>query len=391
MATLAAAGAAMSTGPNATMSTPKHSCPEATSLHEPLNGCATLSDFDREQMECHENNEGGDISLHDTDMPASRVEREEDKEGDWQTVLTIRQKKALARAGRKAMAAASGYDSSSQHQGPIKPPPAKKKSRVARLPPLPKDDFKIILRPHQGLPIKDLTAPQVSEAVIMATQRKHTVQFCNACIQTGHRTDVCPQPHSSVCNRCGAKEPEAEHECKPTCTTCGEEHLAGSKDCKKRYKQSQQNKKTTMKSPGLPKAPIKESPPRPRWYDTEDTDDDAWPPLRQQEDLQAASPRRQLLRSRQRRSQDKDSDSSNHLPSKLQSTPTGSMQRSATPTRKKDSFNNKTDPIMHARAAARESVNMHVKVGIATASAVAVCSALAGVVSRRDAAMRSLP
>ncbi|KAL1476848.1 hypothetical protein MTO96_036190 [Rhipicephalus appendiculatus] len=464
MATLAAAGATMSTGPNATMSTPKHSCPEATSLHEPLNGCATLSDFDREQMECHENNEGGDISLHDTDMPASRVEREEDKEGDWQTVLTIRQKKALARAGRKAMAAASGYDSSSQHQGPTKPPPMKKKSRVARLPPLPKDDFKIILRPHQGLPIKDLTAPQVSEAVIMATQRKvrgehfllrlkpgsniivvstpnqevadivrkittlvingkqhavnayvtagedtkkgvvhglaphtspetllanlrirtqgveilrarmlgetktavitfygpivprfvyymggempcyrfkHTVQFCNACIQTGHRTDVCPQPHSSVCNRCGAKEPEAEHECKPTCTTCGEEHLAGSKDCKKRYKPSQQNKKTTMKSPGLPKAPIKESPPRPRWYDTEDTDDDAWPPLRQQEDLQAASPPRQPLRSRQRRSQDKDSDSSNHLPSKLQSTPTGSTQRSATPTRKKDSFNNK--------------------------------------------------
>ncbi|KAL1486623.1 hypothetical protein MTO96_046871, partial [Rhipicephalus appendiculatus] len=172
MATLAAAGAAMSTGPNATMSTPKHSCPEATSLHEPLNGCATLSDFDREQMECHENNEGGDISLHDTDMPASRVEREEDKEGDWQTVLTIRQKKALARAGRKpsqqrvaTTRRASTRDPSSLHL-------RRKKSRVARLPPLPKDDFKIILRPHQGLPIKDLTAPQVSEAVIMATQRK---------------------------------------------------------------------------------------------------------------------------------------------------------------------------------------------------------------------------
>ncbi|KAL1424203.1 hypothetical protein MTO96_020414 [Rhipicephalus appendiculatus] len=144
-----------------------------------------------------------------------------------------------------------------------------------------------------------------------------------------------------MCNRCGAEEPEAEHECKPTCTTCGEEHLAGSKDCKKRYKQSQQNKKTTMKSPGLAKAPIKESPPRPRWYDTEDTDDDAWPPLRQQEHLQPASPRRQPLRSRQRRSQDKDSDSSNHLPFKLQSTPTGSTQRSATPTRKNDPFNNK--------------------------------------------------
>ncbi|KAL1424204.1 hypothetical protein MTO96_020415 [Rhipicephalus appendiculatus] len=173
MATLAAAGAAMSTGPNAATSTPKHSCPEATSSHEPLNACGTLSDFDREQMECHETtsvhdtNEGGDISLHDTDMPASRVEREEDKEADWQTVLTIRQKKALSRAARKAMAAARCYDSSSQHQGPTKPSPTKKKSRVARLPPLPKDDFKIILRPLQGLPIKDLTSPQVSEAVII--------------------------------------------------------------------------------------------------------------------------------------------------------------------------------------------------------------------------------
>lgn len=417
-------------------------------------------------MECQDTDEGDDIIPHDTDTPTTRIEQDEDKEGDWQTVLTIRQKKALARAGRKTVGAGGGYDSSSQHLGPPKKPPLKKKSRANRLPPLPKEDFKIIVRPHQGLPIKELTAPQISEAVIIATQRKvrgehfllrlkpgsnifiistpkqevadivrkittlvingkqhavkayvtagedtkkgvvhglsphtspetlqanlrirtqgveilrarmlgesrtavitfygpmiprfvyymggempcypfkNTVQFCKACIQTGHRTDVCPQPHTSVCNRCGTKEPEPEHECKPTCTTCGEEHLAGSKDCKKRFKKPQQNNKTPRKtSSRISKAPSKESPPRPRWYDTDDTEDDEWPPLRRQEDLQAASPRQERSGSRERRRRrDKDSDSSDYPTSKRQPTDTGSRQRSSTPTRRKEPTNNK--------------------------------------------------
>ncbi|XP_070395913.1 uncharacterized protein [Dermacentor albipictus] len=465
METPAASAAATPTGAtNATTSTPKPNYIEASSSHEPLKVRATLSDQDREQMEYQDTDEGDSIILQDTDMPVTRVGQEEDK-GDWKTVLTVRQKKALARVGRKTMGAGAAHDSSSQHLGPAKKPPMKKKPRVNRLPPLPKEDFKIIVRPHQGLPIKDLTAPQISEAVIMATQRKvrgehfllrlkpgsnifiistpkqevadivrkittlvingkqhavnayvtagedtkkgvvhgfaphtspetlqanlrirtqgveilrarmlgetktavitfygpmiprfvyymggeipcypfkNTVQFCNACMQTGHRTDVCPQPHTSVCSKCGTKEPQPEHECKPTCSTCGEEHLAGSKDCKKRYKQPRQNNKTHRKSSSrLLKTPIKESVPRPRWYDTDETDDDGWPPLKRQEDLPAASPRRQRSRSRERRRRHKDSDSSDHPTSHRQPILTGSRQRSPTPTRKKEPTDNK--------------------------------------------------
>lgn len=172
MATPAAAGAATPTAANATTDAPEPSYAEATSSLERLKAQAALSDLDREQMECQDTDEGDDIIPHDTDTPTTRIEQDEDKEGDWQTVLTIRQKKALARAGRKTVGAGGGYDSSSQHLGPPKKPPLKKKPRANRLPPLPKEDFKIIVRPHQGLPIKELTAPQISEAVIIATQRK---------------------------------------------------------------------------------------------------------------------------------------------------------------------------------------------------------------------------
>ncbi|KAH7949173.1 hypothetical protein HPB49_005728 [Dermacentor silvarum] len=391
------------TAAKATMDAPEPSYAEATSSLERLKAQAALSDLDREQMECRDTDEGDDIIPHDTDTPTTRIEQDEGKEGDWQTLLTMHSpEEASRKSWKENRGAGSGYDSSSQHLGPPKKPPLKKKSRANRLPPLPKEDFKIIVRPHQVRPIKKLTAPQISEAVIMVTQRKvrgqqfllrlkpgsnifiistpqqevadivgkittlvinskqhavkayvtggddtkkgvvqglsphtspetlqanlpaserkewryyeraweekcpscypfkNTVQFGKACLQTGHRTDVCPQPHTSVCNRCGTKEPEPEHECKPTCTTCGEEHLAGSKDCKKRFKKPQQNNKMPRKSSSrISKAPSKESPPRPRWYDTDDTEDD-WPPLRRQENLQAASPRQERFGSRER-------------------------------------------------------------------------------------------
>lgn len=105
MATPAAAGAATPTVTNATTDAPKPSYTEATSSLEPLKVQATLSDLDREQMECQDADEGDDIILHDNDTPTTRIEQEDDKEGDWQTVLTIRQKKALARAGRKTIGA----------------------------------------------------------------------------------------------------------------------------------------------------------------------------------------------------------------------------------------------------------------------------------------------
>ncbi|KAL1471827.1 hypothetical protein MTO96_039697 [Rhipicephalus appendiculatus] len=46
--------------------------------------------------------------------------------------------------------------------------------RSAQLPPLPKEDFKVVVRRSQGLPIKELTAPQIAEAVVNACQGKIT-------------------------------------------------------------------------------------------------------------------------------------------------------------------------------------------------------------------------
>ncbi|KAL1419990.1 hypothetical protein MTO96_024736 [Rhipicephalus appendiculatus] len=243
---------------------------------------------------------------------------------------------------------------------PLSQPTSQRRPRKRKLPPLPKEDFKVVVRPSQGLPIKELTAPQIAEAVVNACQGKitgsqfplrlnpgsnifiistpdqdvaditrkitgltlngrlhavnayaavgdgtrkgvihgiapntrpetllanlrirtqgveilrarmlgetktamitffgpitprfvyymggevpcfpfkNTIQFCYACKQTGHRTDVCPTPHIAVCHKCGMKEPQPDHPCNPVCSTCGEGHLTGTKECKQRFKQ----------------------------------------------------------------------------------------------------------------------------------------------------------
>ncbi|KAH7953453.1 hypothetical protein HPB49_008786 [Dermacentor silvarum] len=238
MATPAAAGAATPTAANAKTDTPEPSYAEATSSLERLKAQAALSDLDGEQMECQDTDEGDDIIPHDTDTPTTRIEQDEDK-GDWQTVLTIRQKKSLARAGRETAGAMGGYDSSSQPLGPLKKPPLKKKTQGVEI-------LRARMLGESKTAVITFYGPMIPRFVyymggeIPCYPFKNTVQFCKAYIQTGHRTDMCPQPPTSVCNRCGTKEPEPEHECKRTCTTCGEEHLAGSTDCKKRFKKPQE-------------------------------------------------------------------------------------------------------------------------------------------------------
>ncbi|KAH7939747.1 hypothetical protein HPB52_016872 [Rhipicephalus sanguineus] len=44
--------------------------------------------------------------------------------------------------------------------------------KFRKLPPLPRDDFKVIIRPHQGLPMRVLTSPTLADALIEACQRK---------------------------------------------------------------------------------------------------------------------------------------------------------------------------------------------------------------------------
>lgn len=100
---------------------------------------------------------------------ASMRKRERDPAGDkdgWQTVLTLRQKKALAQGKKLKKNVEESERKTSQPQQST--PTARRKPFSRKLPPLPKEDFKVVFRPHQGLRMKNLTSPQLAEAVITA-------------------------------------------------------------------------------------------------------------------------------------------------------------------------------------------------------------------------------
>ncbi|KAL1475937.1 hypothetical protein MTO96_036917, partial [Rhipicephalus appendiculatus] len=65
---------------------------------------------------------------------------------------------------------------------------------------------------------------------------KPTKQVCKVCNRLGHRSDVCPHPENPACERCGKENPEPEHSCELQCALCGEAHLTGDTQCKKKLK-----------------------------------------------------------------------------------------------------------------------------------------------------------
>ncbi|KAH6947409.1 hypothetical protein HPB50_018877 [Hyalomma asiaticum] len=65
---------------------------------------------------------------------------------------------------------------------------------------------------------------------------RKTVQFCRACHDFGHRSDVCPNPDRNLCDKCGVENPRENHECHPICKLCELPHLTASRECKKRLK-----------------------------------------------------------------------------------------------------------------------------------------------------------
>ncbi|KAG0421225.1 hypothetical protein HPB47_002880 [Ixodes persulcatus] len=67
---------------------------------------------------------------------------------------------------------------------------------------------------------------------------RRSVQYCRACGNVGHRQDVCPNPDTNRCNRCGAENPQDNHECQPKCKLCYQSHETASKECQKRLKPS---------------------------------------------------------------------------------------------------------------------------------------------------------
>ncbi|KAH7953846.1 hypothetical protein HPB49_013058 [Dermacentor silvarum] len=80
----------------------------------------------------------------------------------------------------------------------------------------------------------------LNEATLVQKYRK-TKAICATCGKPGHRTDVCPAPvpENERCALCGKTGVDASqpHECHPRRVLCGGPHVAGSRDCPRRYRQ----------------------------------------------------------------------------------------------------------------------------------------------------------
>ncbi|KAH7965704.1 hypothetical protein HPB49_009910 [Dermacentor silvarum] len=100
-------------------------------------------------------------------------------------------------------------------------------------------------------------------------------QFCQMCMQSGHRPDVCPNPNTPVCRHCGMQNPPPTHVCEPKCRLCGGQHETGTKECPKRLKPARMlqppparnnAEKRPSRLDGLPKIYNN------RWFYSEDSD-----------------------------------------------------------------------------------------------------------------------
>ncbi|KAL1477916.1 hypothetical protein MTO96_035365 [Rhipicephalus appendiculatus] len=89
----------------------------------------------------------------------------------WQTVITLRQKKALAQGKKLKANIGENEGNTSQPQLSKATPTARWKPFTRKLPPLPKGDFKLVIRQHQGLLLTNFTSPQLSAAVSTACRR----------------------------------------------------------------------------------------------------------------------------------------------------------------------------------------------------------------------------
>ncbi|KAL1486136.1 hypothetical protein MTO96_047083, partial [Rhipicephalus appendiculatus] len=111
---------------------------------------------------------------------------------DWQTVLTLRQKKQQARERKR------GTDSTGS-TSPTKP--HQRRRRTPKLPPLPKDDFKIVLRPHQGLPLKTISTPALAEAIVTACSNEIRGEKFLLRIKQGSNIAILSTPSQDVAQR----------------------------------------------------------------------------------------------------------------------------------------------------------------------------------------------
>ncbi|KAL1473628.1 hypothetical protein MTO96_038565 [Rhipicephalus appendiculatus] len=116
--------------------------------------------------------------------------------------------------------------------------------KASRIPNLPRDHIKTIVRPRGGLDVRkaDLIAFKRALAKAASLTAEQTcedtlqVDICYACGDLGHRADVLPKGEEQRRRRgCGTLTPPEDHHCDPKCAICGGSHLTADRQCKKRF------------------------------------------------------------------------------------------------------------------------------------------------------------
>ncbi|KAL1415812.1 hypothetical protein MTO96_028768 [Rhipicephalus appendiculatus] len=110
----------------------------------------------------------------------------------------VREEKALA---KEKKAKSVDFSRTSNHQeASTAEATGQSKHRPAyrRLPPLPKDDFKIVVQPHQGLPVKNLTSPLLADALIAACSGQISGEQFSLRINPGSNIFIVSMPHHTV-------------------------------------------------------------------------------------------------------------------------------------------------------------------------------------------------
>ncbi|KAH8029458.1 hypothetical protein HPB51_000554 [Rhipicephalus microplus] len=97
------------------------------------------------EMECQEGVASDGVTHQDNEETGGTPGgKEGDDDGGWQTVFTVRQKKALAKARKKLTITERDYDFLSPTSKSLSQPTSQKRPQKRKLSPLSKEDFKII-------------------------------------------------------------------------------------------------------------------------------------------------------------------------------------------------------------------------------------------------------
>lgn len=87
-------------------------------------------------------------------------------EAGWERVLSLREKRKQAKERKQSHEGDASQGAEAKHSA------HRGRPRRRRLPPLPREDLKIVIRPHQGLPLRNVNSQEMARAIVEACQNK---------------------------------------------------------------------------------------------------------------------------------------------------------------------------------------------------------------------------